>query len=116
RERHAEHHLLAVAGHRTKARRRRLNHGGDVAQVHRHAVLGLEHNRTDVLSGTQQPETAHQELFAAHVHDVTADLAVVGGNRVQHVAEAEAAGVQALRVDSNLVLTFTAAPGGDVVH
>ena len=115
RQRHAEHDLLAVAGHRAKARRRRLNHGGHVAQVHRHAVLGLEHDRTDVLGGAQQPEAAHQVLLATDVHHVAADLAVVGGDRVQHVAEPKSAGIQALRIDAHLVLPLAAAPGRDVV-
>ena len=115
-QRHAQHHFFAIAGDSAKARRRRLDDPGDIAQVDRHAVLGFEHDRADVLGRGQQAQAAHQVLLATHVHHVAADLAVVGRQGRNHVGKAQAPGIEPLRVDPDLVLTFAAAPGADVVH
>src|SRR3546814_16104830 len=69
---------------------------GHITQIHRHPVHGFEHDRSNIFRRLQQSQSADQELLLADVHDVAADLAVIGRNGGKYVAEAEVTRVQAL--------------------
>ena len=110
RQRHAEHHLLAVAGDGAGARRAGFGDLGHVAHVYRGSVLALQHDVADVLCVLHQTQPAHQVLFAADVDEVAADLCVVGLQRFDHILEAELVRDQLQGIDAHLVLLFLPTP------
>ena len=65
--------------HCSETRRGSLRYRGDITQVDRHPILGLQHDLADILGRLQQPKATDQELLASHVHGVPTDLAVVRG-------------------------------------
>ena len=113
RARPAQHDLPAVAGHRTEPARA-LYDRRHVAQVHRHAVLGLEHDRADIFGRLQQAQAAHQELFAARPSRCHRP-GRCWRERVDDIAKPSPGGMRPLRIDLHLVLAFAAAPGTDIV-
>src|SRR3546814_14124384 len=81
---------------------------GHITQIHRHPVHGFEHDRSNIFRRLQQSQSADQELLLADVHDVAADLAVIGRNGGKYVAEAEVTRVQALWIALDLILAPSA--------
>ncbi len=90
---HAHHRLaLAVAGHGPLADQGFVGHPGDVAQVDGGAVLpGFQHDVLNVFPARDQPLGAHHPLLLRAQNQVAAALvAVVGPQRVHHLADGQA--------------------------
>ena len=100
--RDAEHGLAAVAGDRAEAQGRALRHACHVADRHRHAAVLGDDDAFDVAGAAHQAQAAHQVLLPAQVHVLAAHLAVVGGQRLHDVLEAEAVLDELLRIDEHL--------------
>ena len=114
---HAGHDLaLAVARDRALAGLGADGHVGDVAQVHRRAVLGLEHDALDVGDVLEQPDAAQVDLLpAAHDHPATG-VGVVALDGLDHVVRGQAVLEQLVGRDEHLVLLDVAAEAVDLVH
>ena len=86
---------------------------GDVAQKHRRALVALHYELFDVRAVAQIAAAAHHEFGFRQFDDTSADVAVAGTDRLRHPAQRHAIGLQATRIDHDLVLPNEAAEAGD---
>ncbi len=87
-----------------------------VAHAHRGPVLRLENRGSDVFHVAHQSHRAHVERLLSLLDEAAAGVHVVGGQRLLHLADAEAVGHQLVRVHAHLVLARFSAKHGHRGH
>ena len=88
-----------------------------VAQQHRRAAIGLEHDLLDVLDATQIAAAAHHELELGELDDAPAHIHIGGADRLARpCASGMSRALQPARVDDDVVLLDEAADARDLGH
>src|SRR5262249_61084551 len=85
-----------------------------IADVHRRAPLGLQHDLLEIRHTTQIAPAAHHVLALTHLDDAAADIPVAGANALGDLRERNAEGPQLGRIDHDLVLLDEAADTRDL--
>ena len=109
---HAAHHLAAVLLQRAAAEGRAQLDGAELREVDRRAGRRADRDALDVGHGLDQADAAHHVLHAVLLDDLAADVAVGALDRLEHLTQRHAMGIELSRVEVHLVLAHEAADRG----
>jgi hypothetical protein len=87
---------------------------GHVAQQHRRAAVGLQHDLLQVGGAAQIAAAAHHELGLRHLDRAAADVHVAGAHGLRDFGQPDTVRFQTQRVDDDVVLAHEAADAGDL--
>src|SRR6185503_17463397 len=80
-----------------------LLYGGDVADSHGRSILGLDDRLTDIVDIPHEANYAYVDLLKADLYKAPAGIAVVAGQLIGHLTQAEAVGHELIGIDAHLV-------------
>ena len=89
---------------------------GNIADQHRCAAFGAQHQALDVLDATQVATSAHHVLGLGHFDHAAADVTVARRDHLGHPRNRDVELAQPDRIDGNRVLAHEAADAGDLRH
>ena len=112
----ADRLALAVQLGRAAALVGRQFHPRHVAQQHRSAALGLEHDALDVLDAAQIAAPAHHVFGLGQFDHPPANVPVGVADRLAQPRQRNVEGLEAARIDHHAVLADEAADAGDLGH
>ena len=91
-------------------------HLGDVGEVDGPAVLGLDHDRLQVVDAGGQALRSHHELLGVPLDELGADVQVVRPHPLDHLGQRDVVAQQAVGPDVDVELLLVAADAQDLGH